>query len=262
MTESKTNILITGAASGIGLCFLEHFRRQANTWTIAVDRMEIPISRTLDDSWMSVHADLTDEISLRNVMREIGDIPIHLVIHSAGIRGLMPPVSEVNDVPSRETWQAITTSKLVETFNINTAATFSLLKMLMGRLIWAGTNDVWMADENGHPTARCPWVFAPKVVIMTSRMGSVSYNSVGGAYAYRASKAALNAIVKSFSIDMPEILFALVHPGRVETGLVEFKEERAMGAEESVGDMLKLIERLELKDSGRFMDRFGEDIGW
>jgi NAD(P)-dependent dehydrogenase (short-subunit alcohol dehydrogenase family) len=40
-----------------------------------------------------------------------------------------------------------------------------------------------------------------KVVVMSSRMGSIASNTTGGGYAYRASKAAVNAIVKSFSVD-------------------------------------------------------------
>lgn len=100
---------------------------------------------------------------------------------------------------------------------------------------------------------------------MTSRMGSISHartTGLGGAYAYRASKAALNAVVTSLSIDLPHVMFALVHPGRVETGLTLCREEGAMEVEESVADMLALVGRLGREDSGRFMDRFGEDIGW
>lgn len=91
----------------------------------------------------------------------------------------------------------------------------------------------------------------------------MSYNvSAGGGYAYRASKAALNAMIKSMSIDLPHVMFALVHPGRVETGLTKCREDGAIEVDESVHDMLQLIDRLDLRDSGRYMDRFGVEIGW
>ncbi|KAK5144086.1 hypothetical protein LTR16_012827, partial [Cryomyces antarcticus] len=46
-----------------------------------------------------------------------------------------------------------------------------------------------------------------RCVVMGSRMGSVGANDDGGAYAYRASKAGLNALVKSFAIDVPDVVF-------------------------------------------------------
>lgn len=258
--KEKRYILITGAASGIGLAFFKHFRRQSYVEIIATDIDDLPIEGA---GHVFLQGNLESERFRDRLRRQIGNSPIHLVIHSAGVRGLMPLTSDDRGVASRETWQTMDAKKMVDTFSINTAATFSLIRMLVGPLIRAGTEDYPILDAEGQrPQAQSPWVFTPKIIIMTSRMGSISYNSAGGAYAYRASKAALNAIIKSFSIDIPEVTFALVHPGRVETGLVEHKEEGAMTVEESVGDMLKLMERLELEDSGRFMDRFGEDIGW
>lgn len=115
---------------------------------------------------------------------------------------------------------------------------------------------------------------------MSSRMGSVGANTAGGGYAYRASKAALNAVVKSLSVDVPEVVVLAMHPGRVETGLVgenmlpwclrdrganvrvEWKEEGAMSPEESLQTCLKVIEGAGLKDSGKLLDRFGEVIQW
>ena len=87
-------------------------------------------------------------------------------------------------------------------------------------------------------------------------------NTAGGGYAYRASKAALNAIIKSFSIDVPEVIFTVIHPGRVETGLVASREEGAIEANESIKDMLRIIDKLTKEDSGRFYDRFGDPIVW
>lgn len=93
-------------------------------------------------------------------------------------------------------------------------------------------------------------------------MGSVASNSSGGGYAYRASKAALNAVVKSLSIDVPEVAFLLLHPGRVETGLVGWKEDGAISVEESLGDCLRVMEGMGKGGVVRFVDRFGEVIPW
>ncbi|KAI4737312.1 hypothetical protein E4T50_12207 [Aureobasidium sp. EXF-12298] len=103
---------------------------------------------------------------------------------------------------------------------------------------------------------------AAKVVVMSSRMGSLGYNTTGSAYAYRASKAALNAIIKSLSIDVPEVVFVLCHPGRVESRLVKYKEEGAISAEESVLGLLPLVQAWDKNNSGQFYDRFGQPIVW
>ena len=61
----------------------------------------------------------------------------------------------------------------------------------------------------------------PRIGLMSSRVGSISDNSTGGSYAYRASKAALNSIGKSMTMDLKEkgIVVVLMHPGYVKTGL-------------------------------------------
>lgn len=98
-------------------------------------------------------------------------------------------------------------------------------------------------------------------------MGSLAHNaapapSAGGAYAYRASKAALNMLVRSLAVDEPGVVWVLCHPGRVETGLVKGREEGAIEAGESVGGLVGLIEGWGAGESGRFFDRFGEVIEW
>lgn len=249
------NILITGAASGIGRCFMLHYLKQVHHFVIAVDLQHIDspdptVRGTRDDKTrlLSIQCDFSDDSSIKSMVRRISDFPIHLVIHSAGIRGLMPqaPAQNTESTAGRESYDVLDYATLMHTFAVNAAGTFSLLQSIMPQLQQASTQDK-----------------AAKVLIMSSRMGSISHNTnTGGGYAYRASKAALNAIVKSFSVDVPEVVFTLVHPGRVETGLVEFKEEGAMTVGESVDEMLRLIETLDSTDSGKFMDRFGEPIGW
>ena len=73
----------------------------------------------------------------------------------------------------------------------------------------------------------------------------------------------MNAIVKSLSLDVPEVVWAVVHPGRVETGLVPgVEEEGAMDVCEVSREIVTLIEQMNEPTSGRFMDRWGKDIPW
>jgi NAD(P)-dependent dehydrogenase (short-subunit alcohol dehydrogenase family) len=138
---------------------------------------------------------------------------------------------------------------MLRTFEINTWGTFNVMRAFLANLKLAAAAN---KGETGYQE--------PKVVILSSRMGSVTANIAGGGYAYRASKAALNAVVKSFVIDVPEVQFLMLHPGRVETGLVEWKEEGAISVDESLRDCLRVIDSTE--GSGRLVDRFGVDIPW
>ncbi len=251
------SILITGAASGLGKAFVKAYLQSTYNTVFAVDRSFSSL-RTQDvleaadayrkevgndetNTLQIFTIDVRDEIEMTAQLRDVQDID--LVIHSAGVRGLEPSVSieKSGDVAKAETADVVTAETMMETFQINTVGTFLLIRTLLPKLRAGGGS---------------------KVIIMGSRMGSVGSNTTGGGYAYRASKAAVNAVVKSFSIDLPEIVFAIVHPGRVESGLVAVKEDGAISAEQSARGILPLIDGLRKGDSGKFFDRFGVEIGW
>ena len=80
------------------------------------------------------------------------------------------------------------------------------------------------------------------VVCIGSRMGSISDNQRGRSYAYRASKAALNSVMRSFALDVADdgINVMLMHPGWVKTDLGGPNGE--LEPEESVSRMLPIIE--------------------
>ena len=75
-------------------------------------------------------------------------------------------------------------------------------------------------------------------VFITSKMGSIADNSSGGYYNYRASKAALNTMVKSFSIDAKEIYTLLLHPGWVKTDMGG--QEANIDAKESIQGIIHI----------------------
>ncbi|KAI9731573.1 MAG: hypothetical protein M1834_004693 [Cirrosporium novae-zelandiae] len=238
-------IFISGAASGIGLAFVQAYSTDTSNMIIAVDKSPIP-SQCSESKVRTFAVDVASQHSINSLALELKDMPIDLLIHSAGIRGLVPSIVDErpNDVAAAETLEAMDIDTLMRTFQTNAAGTFMMIRALL-------------------PNLRLSTLETPKVVIMSSRMGSMSYNkSAGGAYAYRASKSALNAIVRSFSIDVPNIIFTMIHPGRVESGLTKCREEGAIEADESVDDMLPLITHLGKEASGRFFDRFGGEIGW
>lgn len=238
-------ILISGAANGLGAAFVEAYRVRSDVKIIAVDRASIPLDY---ENVTSFQVDVASDTSINTLIKRLDDQPVDLMIHSAGIRGLVPAVENEHpdNVPVCETLDVMDLATLTRAFQINAAGTFLLLRALLPNL------------------KRSP---SPKVIVMASRMGSIGNNQIpnkdaGSAYAYRASKAAMNAVVRSFAVDVPEVPFILCHPGRVETSLVRCKEEGAITVEDSVNEILNLISKWGKRDSGKFYDRFGVPIEW
>ena len=102
-----------------------------------------------------------------------------------------------------------------------------------------------------------------KLILMTSRMGSIDDNSSGGSYGYRMSKVALNMAGKSLAIDLRSrgIAVAILHPGLVRTRMVNFNPQGISPAEAVLG-LLARIDALTLENSGSFWHANGEVLPW
>jgi len=101
-----------------------------------------------------------------------------------------------------------------------------------------------------------------KVVIVTSRMGSVADNTSGGMYGYRMSKAAVNMAGMSLSRDLKPkgVAVALLHPGFVRTDMTG--GNGYISAEESAKGLIEQIHRLSLETTGVFWHCNGEELPW
>lgn len=100
----------------------------------------------------------------------------------------------------------------------------------------------------------------PKAVFISSQMGSITDNSSGGSVSYRASKSALNMMVKCLSIDEKWLTSLLFHPGWVKTRMGG--ENAPTETNESASGLLSLIHSTLKKDSGTFRNYKGATIGW
>lgn len=110
-----------------------------------------------------------------------------------------------------------------------------------------------------------------KIVLITSRMGSIGDNTSGGSYGYRMAKAALNMAGVSLAHDLRPrgVAIVMLHPGMVATELLSGSagSRRALppGAvtpEVAVRDMLARIDALTLETTGRFLHRDGTVLPW
>jgi NAD(P)-dependent dehydrogenase (short-subunit alcohol dehydrogenase family) len=125
-------------------------------------------------------------------------------------------------------------------------------------------------DVNVVAQAMCLQALAPLVaaserrviVGMGSFLGSMGCNTDGGNYSYRASKAALHAIMLSASHDLREhgIISIIMHPGWVQTDMGG--PNATITTEQSVTGMRRVIDGLSQEDSGRLLTYSGEELPW
>lgn len=100
------------------------------------------------------------------------------------------------------------------------------------------------------------------IIGMTSKLASIDDNRSGGRYSYRASKAALNQIIKSLACELSEVgvKTMAIHPGWVQTDMGG--KDGKVTVEECVKGMLNVIDNLKLKHSGSFFVYDGTQLPW
>lgn len=106
-------------------------------------------------------------------------------------------------------------------------------------------------------------------ITLSAKVGSISDNRYGGWYSYRASKAALNQMIKTASIELKmknkNAICVAIHPGTVTSRLSKpFQKEnlKIQSSEESARNVIRLILNLKVSDSGLFFDWNGSIINW
>ena len=106
------------------------------------------------------------------------------------------------------------------------------------------------------------------MVFLSAKVGSIEDNKLGGWYSYRASKAALNMILKTASIELkrtqPYTTLIAMHPSTVNSALSQPFRGMEIGrsAHDAVEDMLKVINAVTPADTGRFYAYNGEILPW
>jgi len=229
------NVLITGASRGIGLEFVRYCM-QKNWRVFACCRHPQQADSLLNTAKLangrvSVHVvDMEEQATIQALAYELRNEAIDMLINNAGIYGSDDMRFGNVDVAS---WR--------QAFEINTIAPLKMVE--------AFAENLRMGQSK---TVAC----------LSSKMGSMADNGYGNSYIYRSSKAALNAVVKSLSIDLREqgIKAVALHPGWVKTDMGGPNAE--ISTRQSVAAMMSTLERLQPADSGRFIDIDGSDIPW
>ena len=105
-------------------------------------------------------------------------------------------------------------------------------------------------------------------VTLSARVGSIGDNRLGGWYAYRTAKAALNQMLHSAAIELarthPQLICAALHPGTVETEFTRkyVGRQLAVPAAEAAENLLQVINALTPDQTGGFFDWTGAEVPW
>jgi NAD(P)-dependent dehydrogenase (short-subunit alcohol dehydrogenase family) len=106
------------------------------------------------------------------------------------------------------------------------------------------------------------------MAFLSAKVGSIVDNRLGGWYSYRASKAALNMLVKTAAIEVqrsqPQAVLVALHPGTVHSALSAPFNGAEIGrpAEHAVADMLRVLDGLRPEQSGGFFAYDGQALPW
>ena len=106
------------------------------------------------------------------------------------------------------------------------------------------------------------------MAVISAKVGSIEDNRLGGWYSYRASKAALNMLLKTAAIEVkrhkPQSVLVSLHPGTVSSNLSGPFRGAEIGrpAADAAADMLRIINNLTIESTGQFYAWSGEKLPW
>jgi NAD(P)-dependent dehydrogenase (short-subunit alcohol dehydrogenase family) len=246
-------VLITGANQGIGLEFAKEYA--ARGWTVIATHRRTSTPEELAKlaaRYPKVRIermDVTDAGQIAALGAKLKGVPIDVLLNNAGLVRTEP----VNK-PGGNTNQMFGTLdyKLLDDF-IHTNVAGPLM-----------ITETFIANVKASRQK--------KIIAISSAAGSVSVppfmpngSPVPDHYWYRISKAALNSAMRLLSAQFKDdgITVVMFHPGGVQ--VESFGDDKLPGfvpPAEAVGKMIRTIDGLTLKDSGRFMDNDGKDHPW
>ena len=223
--------VVFGASGGIGGALVEALLASRQfAHVVALSRSTTPA------------IDLLDEASLERATKfaaEQGEL--RLVINATGF------LHDDRQSPEK-TWRQIDAGNLARAFALNAIGPALIMKHVLPLLPRSGKA-----------------VFAT----LSARVGSIGDNRLGGWYAYRASKAALNQLVRTSAVELarrsPTAICVALHPGTVATALSAPFEAAGLEvhtAEYAGLHLLAVIEKLTVQDNGGFFDWRGQPVPW
>lgn len=186
--------------------------------------------------------DLTDEASIAAAAEAMRGDPPEWVIVATGVLTLPGGTG-----PER-TYKRLDPAVMAEVFALNTIGPALIAK---------------------HMLAIMPRGRAFTLAALSARVGSISDNRLGGWHSYRASKAALNMLIRNFALEMArthaESVIVGLHPGTVDSALSQpfqsgLPDGQLATPQQAADNLLGVLARLTPEQSGRVFDFRGEEV--
>lgn len=220
--------LVIGASGALGTAFCEQLRQDPRCAGV----------RALGRQTVP-ELDLERPDTIASAATELAaEAPYQLIVHAAGLL-------HRDRIKPEKSFSAIEQEALQAVFQVNTLGPALVLRHFLPLLEPRGA-----------------------MAMLSAKVGSIGDNRLGGWYAYRASKAALNMLIKTAAIELartrPQSRLLSLHPGTVVSGLSQpFRGAcNARPAEIAAAQLLTLIDQLTPADSGHFFAYDGERLPW
>jgi NAD(P)-dependent dehydrogenase (short-subunit alcohol dehydrogenase family) len=242
-------VVIVGASGGIGLGFVRYFLTQVPfpvkiwaTYRRAIAELD-HLAEENPDRLTLVPLDITEESQIEKFSQQLGKTTVNWLINCVGIL-------HVDDNPPEKSLRHLQTSQLQQYFAVNSIGPVLLAKHFLPHLRHAS-----------------PSVFAT----ISAKVGSIGDNQLGGWYGYRASKTALNMLMKNTAIEYrrvaPQCAVILLHPGTTDTSLSQpFQKnvppEKLFSVERTVKQLMAILLQVKPENSGTFYSWDGTTLPW
>ena len=220
---AQKSVLLVGASRGLGLGLAEAFK--ADGWEVTATVRDA--SKTILPAGVAVETvDIDHEDQVAALHARLAT-PFDMIFVVAGVGTGYEPIQETSRADA------------ARVFNTNAVSPIRFAETFLDRIA-----------PKGH------------FVFMTSRMGSIGNNEMGRADAYRASKAALNMLTKSFEVRHRDkrLTLTLMHPGWVQTDMGGAGAPLTVA--ESVSGMLEVLTAREGAGNLAFVDYEGTALPW
>ena len=237
----KKNVAVIGSSGAIGNAVSKILLDDESV--DSVYNFSRSISSNTSDKENRIYIDIESEESIKDAVKKIPqDIKFDLIFVATGI------LHNDNDIYPEKSIRDISADRFKKVLMINTVG-----PALVGKYFIPFLNK-----QNKN-------VFA----FLSARVGSISDNKLGGWYSYRASKTALNQIVKNFSIEIkrsnPNSIFIGLQPGTVKSNLSKpfeknVQSENLFTPDYSAAKLLEVIDAVTSDDSGKLYAWNGEEI--
>ncbi|MEH8119657.1 SDR family NAD(P)-dependent oxidoreductase [Aeromonas allosaccharophila] len=235
-------IVVIGAGGGIGAALVTHWLATGTTRVIAVSRQPAPAGDSAPNlHWLS--CDYSDEQMAAAVARiaELAPRPHRVVICNG--------ILHQGEIQPEKRLEALNLDAMTRLYQTNALLPLRWISQLLPLF------------------GREPCTLA----VLSARVGSIGDNRVGGWYGYRASKAALNMLLKCAAIELarraPGVKLLAFHPSTVDTPLsrpfhANVPAGNVQSPEQVAGQLVQLMNRLQPDGELSFFDWQGKPIEW